>query len=123
MQALVDRFAAVGIRPVLKHAATALGVVSTYAMGVDPDPAAGIRVTAGGEAAHPSAEVSLTKALLEYANSRSRKAFCFGDREAARRVAPGRVLGLPRRARTGRAPGVRGDVGLAGPAVCRRCAS
>ena len=88
MRALVDRFAAVGIRPVLKHAATALGVVSTYAMGVDPDPAAGIRVTAGGEAAHPSAEVSLTKALLEYANSRSRKAFCFGDREAARRVAP-----------------------------------
>lgn len=88
VQALVGRFAAVGIRPVLKHAATALGVVSTYAMGVDPDPAAGIRVTAGGEAAHPSAEVSLTKALLEYANSRSRKAFCFGDREAARRAAP-----------------------------------
>ena len=85
---LAERFAAVGIRPVLKHAATTLGVTSTYAMGVDPDPAAGIRVTAGGEAAHPSAEVSLTKALLEYANSRSRKAFCFGDREGARRVAP-----------------------------------
>ena len=86
--ALLDRFAGVGIRPVLKHAATTLGVTSTYAMGVDPDPAAGIRVTAGGEAAHPSAEVSLTKALLEYANSRSRKAFCFGHRDGARRVAP-----------------------------------
>ncbi len=85
---LLERFAAQGIRPVLKHAATALGVVSTYAMGVDPDPAAGIRVTAGGEAAHPSAEVSLTKALLEYANSRARKAFCFGNRAAARQVAP-----------------------------------
>ena len=51
VQALVERFTAVGIRPVLKHAVTALGVVSTYAMGVDPDPDAGIRVTAGGEAA------------------------------------------------------------------------
>ena len=88
VRSLVERFAAVGIRPVLKHAATTLGVTSTYAMGVDPAPAAGIQVTAGGEAAHPSAEVSLTKALLEYANSRSRKAFCFGDREGARRVAP-----------------------------------
>ena len=105
VQAVVDRFAAVGIRPVLKHAATALGVVSTYAMGVDPDPAAGIRVTAGGEAAHPSAEVSLTKALLEYANSRSRKAFCFGDREAARRAAPAAYwdcLVSPARASRGR---------------------
>ncbi|MGK5683618.1 YcaO-like family protein [Actinoplanes sp. URMC 104] len=85
---LADRLAAHGVRPVLKHAATELGVVSTYAMGVDPLPGAGIRVTAGGEAAHPSAEVSLTKALLEYANSRSRKAFCFGDPAAARAVAP-----------------------------------
>jgi ribosomal protein S12 methylthiotransferase accessory factor len=32
--------------------------------------------------------MSLTKALLEYANSRSRKAFCFGDREGTRQVAP-----------------------------------
>src|SRR5215212_5633241 len=88
VRTLVERIAAVGIRPVLKHAATTLGVTSTYAMGVDPAPAAGIRVTAGGEAAHPSAEVSLTKALLEYANSRSRKAFCFGDRKGARQVAP-----------------------------------
>ena len=88
VRALVERFASVGIRPVLKHAGTTLGVVSTYAMGVDPNPAAGIRVTAGGEAAHPAAEVSLTKALLEYANSRSRKAFCFGDREGARQVTP-----------------------------------
>ena len=88
VRALMERFATVGIRLVLKHAATTLGVTSTYAMGVDSDPAAGIRVTAGGEAAHPSAEASLTKALLEYANSRSRKAFCFGGREEARRVAP-----------------------------------
>ena len=57
-------------------------------MAVDTVRGAGVRVTAGGEAAHPSAEVSLTKALLEYANSRARKAFFFGDRAAARAVAP-----------------------------------
>ena len=88
VRALVDRLAAHGVRPVLKHAATEFGVVSTYAMGVDPSPGAAIQVTAGGEAAHPSAEVSLTKALLEYANSRVRKTFFFGDRAAVRSVAP-----------------------------------
>jgi ribosomal protein S12 methylthiotransferase accessory factor len=88
VRALVSRLATHGIRPVVKHAATAYGVTSTYVVGIDPAPGAGIRVTAGGEAAHPSAEVSVTKALLEYANSRSRKAFFFGDRAAARAVAP-----------------------------------
>lgn len=88
VRALAGRFTAQGIRPVFKHAATAYGVTSTYVVGVDPAPGAGIRVTAGGEAAHPSAEVSLTKALLEYANSRARKAFFFGDRAAARAAAP-----------------------------------
>ena len=77
-----------GIEPVLKHAATELGVVSTYAMGLDDDPASRIMLTACGEAAHPDAAVSLTKALLEYANSRVRKAFFFGSREQARGVAP-----------------------------------
>jgi YcaO-like protein with predicted kinase domain len=88
IQVLIERFTASGLRPVLKHAATAYGICSTYAMGVDPVSGSGIRVTAGGEAAHPSAEVSLTKALLEYANSRTRKAFFFGDRRAARAAAP-----------------------------------
>ena len=88
VRALVQRLAAHGIRPVIKHAATAYGVSSTYVVGVDPAPGAGIRVTAGGEAAHPSAEVSVMKALLEYANSRARKAFFFGDRAAARAIAP-----------------------------------
>ncbi|MBL7253498.1 YcaO-like family protein [Paractinoplanes lichenicola] len=88
VRTLADRLAAQGVRPVLKHAANELGVVSTYAMGVDPSPGQGILVTAGGEAAHPSAEVSLIKALLEYANSRVRKAFFFGDPQAVRAVAP-----------------------------------
>ncbi len=88
VRALMSRFEAHGLRPVIKHAATAYGVTSTYVTGVDPVPGAGVRVTAGGEAAHPSAEVSVTKALLEYANSRTRKAFFFGDRTATQAVAP-----------------------------------
>ncbi|SEQ04975.1 YcaO-like family protein [Microlunatus flavus] len=85
--ALAARFAAEGVEPVFKHAATAYGVCSTYVMGVDGDDAVPVRLTAGGEAADPSVARSLLKALLEHANSRARKAFCFGDREAARAVA------------------------------------
>ncbi len=88
VSALIDRLTPHGVRPVLKHAVSELGVCSTYVMGLDDDPGAGIRLTGCGEAAHPSAQVSLTKALLEYANSRCRKAFCFGDRAAARTIAP-----------------------------------
>jgi YcaO-like protein with predicted kinase domain len=85
--ALAARFAAEGVEPVFKHAATAFGVCSTYVMGVDADDSSPVRLTACGEAADPSVERSLLKALLEHANSRARKAFCFGDREAARAVA------------------------------------
>ncbi len=88
VQELQQRFLARGVAPVFKHAGTAYGVCSTYVMGLDADDTAPIRLTACGEAADPSAERSLTKALLEYANSRARKAFCFGDRTAARAVAP-----------------------------------
>jgi ribosomal protein S12 methylthiotransferase accessory factor len=56
-------------------------------MGVDADDSSPIRLTACGEAADPSVGRSLLKALLEHANSRARKAFCFGDRAAARAVA------------------------------------
>ena len=85
--ALLGRFAEQGVEPVLKHARTAYGVCSTYAMGLDADDAVPIRLTACGEAADPSPARSLLKALLEYANSRARKAFCFGARDAARAVA------------------------------------
>ncbi|WP_157974010.1 YcaO-like family protein [Desertihabitans aurantiacus] len=88
--ALVQRMSDLGVRPVLKHAGTELGVVSTYVTGEDEDPPQPVVVTACGEAAHPSAEVSLTKAVLEFANSRARKAFCFGDPVLARRTAPDR---------------------------------
>ncbi len=88
VQELADRMRAVGVEPVFKHAGTELGVCSTYVMGVDADPADPIRLTGCGEAAHPSAEVSLTKALLEYANSRARKAFFFGRQPRVRELGP-----------------------------------
>ncbi|WP_375425151.1 YcaO-like family protein [uncultured Friedmanniella sp.] len=88
--ALVARVEQSGVELVLKHAASELGVCSTYVMGVDPTPGSKIQVTACGEAAHPSAEVSLTKAVLEYANSRVRKTFAFGPAERSRPLAPDR---------------------------------
>nr|WP_232530843.1 YcaO-like family protein [Microlunatus antarcticus] len=84
---LAARFASEGVEAVFKHAATAYGVCSTYVMGVDADDSSPIRLTACGEAADQSVDRSLLKALLEHANSRARKAFCFGDRAAARAVA------------------------------------
>ena len=77
-----------GVFPVFKHAATELGVCSTYVVGLDDDDTDPIRLAACGEAAHPSAEVSLTKALLEFANSRARKAFFFGRQPLARELGP-----------------------------------
>ncbi|MBA8792557.1 ribosomal protein S12 methylthiotransferase accessory factor [Friedmanniella endophytica] len=86
---LVDRFAGLGITVVVKYAGTAFGSFSCYAMGLDDELADPIRLTAGGEAADPSPERALTKAVLEYANSRARKAFCFGSNlSAVRAVAP-----------------------------------
>ena len=98
--ALVAELERSGVELVLKHAGTELGVCSTYVMGVDPAPTAAVQVTAGGEAAHPSAQVSLTKAVLEYANSRARKTFMFGPQHRARALAPDRywtALGRPAR--------------------------
>ncbi len=85
---LAIRMRGVGVDPVFKHATTELGVCSTYVMGLDDDLSDPIRLSACGEAAHPSAEVSLTKALLEFANSRARKAFFFGRQERVRRLGP-----------------------------------
>jgi YcaO-like protein with predicted kinase domain len=86
--ALVARLEESGVELVLKHAGTELGVCSTYVLGVDAHPDSAIQVTACGEAADPSAEASLTKAVLEYANSRARKAFMFGRPARSRPLAP-----------------------------------
>ena len=99
--ALAARFADEGVEAVFKHAATAFGVCSTYVMGVDADGSSPIRLTACGEAADPSVDRSLLKALLEHANSRARKAFCFGDREAARAVADPAYWAAVERGRAG----------------------
>lgn len=85
---LAEQMTRVGVTPVFKHAATAFGVCSTYVMGLDEGAEVGIESSACGEAAHPSAEVSLTKALLEFANSRARKLFSFGSPEDARKLGP-----------------------------------
>ncbi|QIG41778.1 YcaO-like family protein [Nocardioides anomalus] len=85
---LLGRLRASGIDPVLKLAASELGVCSTYAVARDEAPADKIVVTACGEAAHPDPATSLVKALLELANSRARKAFCFGRADAARALMP-----------------------------------
>ncbi len=102
--ALAARFAAQGVEPVLKHAATAFGICSTYVVGLDADDAVPIRLTACGEAADPSVARSLTKSLLEYANSRARKAFFFGDPAAARAVADPAYWDAVQRGRAGGEP-------------------
>lgn len=86
--ALVAEFARRGVEVIIKHAGTEFGVVSTYAMGHDADPPQSIMVTACGEAASLDVGDSLVKSILEYANSRARKAFCFGDPDRAHDVAP-----------------------------------
>jgi ribosomal protein S12 methylthiotransferase accessory factor len=88
VRALAAAMREVGVSPVFKHAGTELGVCSTYVMGHDDDDSDPIRLTGCGEAAHPSAEMSLTKALLEFANSRARKAFFFGRQPLVRQLGP-----------------------------------
>ena len=88
VRALAAAMREVGVSPVFKHAATELGVCSTYVMGHDDDDSDPIRLTGCGEAAHPSAEVSLTRALLEFANSRARKSFFFGRQPLVRQLGP-----------------------------------
>ena len=86
--ALAARFAAEGVEPVLQARGDGLRRLLDLRHGrrraTTPSP---VRLTACGEAADPSVDRSLLKALLEHANSRARKAFCFGDRAAARAVA------------------------------------
>ncbi|GAA5141762.1 hypothetical protein GCM10023340_04000 [Nocardioides marinquilinus] len=86
--ALVAQLRAVGIDPVLKVASTGLGVCSTYVMGRDDAPPAPIALSGCGEGAHADPAASLTKALLEFAHSRARKVFCFGEPSAVLGVAP-----------------------------------
>ncbi|TVV76320.1 YcaO-like family protein [Sphingomonas solaris] len=89
-QAILDRYAAAGIRVLPKFATDQFGLPNLYCVGADTgqEPAAPIMATACGEACHPDAGAALEKALTEYAASRARKAFAHGPAALAASVAP-----------------------------------
>ncbi|MBM7113573.1 YcaO-like family protein [Archangium primigenium] len=86
---LLARYQSLGIEVIPKLASTDFGLVSVYVVGRDPylndQPMA---LTACGEAADLDRERALRKALLEYAGSRTRKAFANGPLELAARIVP-----------------------------------
>ena len=90
-RALLDRYDAAGIEIVVKVAATDFGMVNLYVVGCDRAQTAvtlPVMAAACGEAVHPSAEVALRKALLEFASSRARLALFHGPLERVRSVTP-----------------------------------
>ncbi len=89
-RAILDRFAAAGIRAMPKFATDAFGLANLYCVGIDEmqPPASPIMVTACGEACHPDRDAALDKALTEYAASRARKAFAHGPASLVAQVAP-----------------------------------
>lgn len=77
--ALLESYRRQGVQPMVKLAESELATV-VYCVGVDSAPdAAPLAVTAIGEAAALDPTSAIRKALLEYASSRVRKAFAFGD--------------------------------------------
>ncbi len=88
--ALLARYDAAGIRPIVKFATDEFGICNLYCVGVDEHgvPAEPIMVSSCGEAAHPDAHAALEKALTEYAASRARKAYAHGDDTRTRALSP-----------------------------------
>jgi ribosomal protein S12 methylthiotransferase accessory factor len=86
---LLAHYERLGIEVIPKLASTDFGLVSVYVVGRDPQlkdqPMA---LTACGEAADLDRERALRKALLEYAGSRTRKAFANGPLELAAKIVP-----------------------------------
>ena len=81
--AILEAYARQGVRPLVKLAESELATV-VFCVGIDgaADTAADtgpLAVTAIGEAAALDPTSAIRKALLEYASSRVRKAFAFGD--------------------------------------------
>ena len=86
---LLERYRSAGIEVLAKLASTDFGLVNVYVVGNDPNVGdQSLMVTACGEAADPDRDRALRKALLEYAGSRTRKAFQHGPLEHVERVAP-----------------------------------
>lgn len=90
---LLEHYRRAGIEVVAKLASTEFGIANVYVVGNDPNPGEQpLMVTSCGEAADPDRDRALRKAVLEYAASRSRKAFMHGPLEAVNRVAPAGYL-------------------------------
>jgi ribosomal protein S12 methylthiotransferase accessory factor len=86
---LLERYRAAGIEVLVKLASTDFGLVNVYVVGRDLNVGEQtLMVTACGEAADPDRDRAVRKALLEYAGSRTRKAFQHGPLEHVERVAP-----------------------------------
>ncbi|QNK79459.1 YcaO-like family protein [Nakamurella sp. PAMC28650] len=86
--ASIAAFRAVGIEPIVKLASTEFAYV-VYAMGRDRDDRPALLApTAIGEAGHPDLQSAISSALLEFASSRARRAFAFGDFDQVRRLLP-----------------------------------
>lgn len=76
---LLAHLRALGIDVTIKLASTEFGIPNLYVVGPDGgDPVVPIQVTSCGEAAHPSRDHALRKALLEFCGSRARKAATHG---------------------------------------------
>ena len=88
---LLDHYEAAGIEIIIKVAATDFGCVNLYVVGHDRVASGGglpVMAAACGEAVHPSPEVALRKALLEFASSRARLALFHGPLDVVRQVTP-----------------------------------
>ncbi len=90
---VLELYRRAGIEIMAKLASTDFGLVSVYVVGrdlhADHQP---LMVTACGEAADPDRDRALRKALLEYAGSRTRKAFGHGPLAALQGVVPPEYL-------------------------------
>ena len=91
ISAILDRFAAAGVRAIPKFATDQFGLSNVYCTGYDEDgfdPPLPIMLTACGEACHPDRERALEKAMCEFAASRARKGFAHGPSAFVERAAP-----------------------------------
>ena len=89
--ALLAQLDAAGVEVIVKLACTEFGIANLYVVGLDrPGHEEGppIVATACGEAADPSRERALLKALLEFAAARARKAFTHGPLDAVSTIVP-----------------------------------
>ncbi len=89
--AILERFAAAGVRAIPKFATDEFGLANVYCVGFEADgrePPVPIMLTGCGEACHPDAARAVEKAMTEFAASRARKAFAHGPGAQVNHVAP-----------------------------------